>query len=131
MVMIPAVYSSNGRKRQQRLKDKVVMLYDDINESCDKTLDIALSQASNKNHQLIVLADSIRSKQHIEKLVDEYGGQAECDIVDFSDADEVASLIYKYSPSLMVLRESSRLIDDEHVLQRLIDILETDILLVR
>ena len=131
MVMIPAVYSSNGRKRQQRLKDKVVMLYDDIDESSDKTLDIALSQASNKNHQLVVIADSMRSKQHVEKLIDEYGGRVECDIADFTDADEVTTLIYKYHPSLMVLHESSRLIDDDQVLRRLIDMLETDILLVR
>lgn len=130
MVMIPAVFSSSGRKGQQRLKDKLVMLYDDINESSDKTLDIALSQAVNKNYQLVVIADSMRSKQHVEKLVDEYSGRAEFDIADFSNANEVTSMVNKYHPSLLVMRENSRLIDDEQVLRRLIDMLETDILLV-
>ena len=130
MVMIPAVYSSNGRKRLQRLKDKVVMIYDDINEACDKTLDIALSQASKENHQLVVIADSMRSKHHVDRLVEEHGGRAECSIADLSDADEVTSLINRYHPGLMVLRESSPLIDDDRVLRRLIDMLETDILLV-
>ena len=131
MVLIPAAYSSNGRKRQQQLKDKVVMLYDDINKSCDKTLDIAVSQAGKINHQLIVIANGAQSKQHVEKLVSEHGGQAACEIADFSDVDNVNALIYKYSPGLLVLPESSRLIDDEQVLQRLLDQLETDILLVR
>ena len=131
MVMIPAVYSSNGRKRQQWSKDTVVMLYDDVNELSDNTLDIALSRASNKNHQLVVIVDSMRSKQHVEKLLDEYGARVEFNIADFSDADEVASLIYKYHPSLMLLHESNRLIEDDQVLRQLIDILETDILLVR
>lgn len=131
MVMLPAVYSSNGRKRQQQLKDKVVMLYSDIDMSSGKTLDIALSQAGNKNRQLIVIADGVQSKQHVEKLVYERGEQIEFDVADFSDADEVASLIYKHSPGLLVLPESSRMIEGEQMLQRLIDMMETDILLVR
>jgi len=107
------------------------MLYDDINKSCDKTRDIAVSQAAKKNHQLIVIANGAQSKQYIEKLLSEHGGQAACEIADFSDVDNVTALIYKYSPGLLVLPESSRLIDDEQVLQRLLDQLETDILLVR
>ena len=131
MVMLPAVYSSNGRKLQQQLKDRVVVLYGDIDVSSDKTLDIALLQSAKENYQLIVIADGLQSKQHVEKRLSEQGGKAECDIADFSDVDEVTSLVFKHSPGLLVLPESSRLIKDEQVLQQLIDKLETDILLVR
>ena len=131
MVMIPAVYSSNGRKRLQPLKTKVVMLYGDIDQLSDKSLDIALSRAGNKNHQLIVIAGSLQSKQHVEKRINEHDGRVECEVADFSDLDEVVSLIYKYSPGLLVLPENSQLIGDEPMLQYLIDTLEADILLVR
>jgi hypothetical protein len=131
MVMLPAVYFSNGRKLQRQLKDKVVVLYGNIDMSSDKTLDIALSQSAKENRQLTVIVDGLQSKQYVEKWLSEQGGQAECDIADFSDIDEVTSLIFKHSPGLLVLPESSRLIEDEQVLQQLIDKLETDILLVR
>jgi len=131
MVMIPAVYSSNGRKRLQQLKTKVVMVYGGVDQLSDKSLDIALSQAGNKNHQLIVIADSIHSKQHVEKRLNGYDGRVECEVTDFSKFDELVSLIYRYSPGLLVLPENSQLIGDEPMLQYLIDTLEADILLVR
>jgi hypothetical protein len=131
MVMIPAVYSSNGRKRLQQLKTKVVMLYGGIDQMSDKSLDIAVSQASNKKHQLIVIVDSLKSKRHVEKRLNENDGRIECEVADLSNFDEVVSLVYKYSPGLLVLPENSQLVGDESMLQYLIDMLEADILLVR
>lgn len=130
MVLIPAVYSSNSRKIQHDLKHEVVMIYDDERSSCDKALAIAVSQAAKKNHKLFVIVDSAQSKQHVEQLLSEQGEHARCHIADISDVDEIIVLLNRHSPGMLVLSEDCRLIENERVLQRLINSLETDILLV-
>ncbi len=131
MVLIPAVYSTAGRKQQHHLKHVVAMVYDEQNPSCEKALSIALSQAAKNSSQLFVIVDSQHSKQHVEQLISQQNGHAVCQIADFSGVDEVLLLLQEYSPGLLVLTEDSRLIDNEQVLQQLINSLESDILLVR
>ena len=136
MVLIPAVYSSAGRKDQHHLKHVIAMVYDDHNPSCEMALSIAISQAAKNNYQLYVIVDSQHSKQHVEQLISKQTADviyqiAVFQIVDFSNVDEVLLLLQRHSPGLLVLTEDSRLIDNEQILQHLINSLESDILLVR
>lgn len=131
VVLIPAVYSGYSRKQQHPLKNKVVMVFDDIDTFHDKALSIALSYADKKGHQLIVIVHGDQLKQYVQKKISEQGGRTGYDVVDFSNNDEVISLLYRYSPGLLVLPQASRLIEDERLLQRLINQLESDILIVR
>ena len=131
MVLIPAVYSTTGRKEQHHLKHVVAMVYDNHKPSCEKALSIAISLAAINSYQLFVIVDSLHSKQHVEQLIDQQSGYAVCQVADFSSVDEVLLLLQKHSPGLLVLTEDSRLIDNEQVLQQLINSLESDILLVR
>jgi len=131
MVLIPAVYSTTGRKDLHHLKHVVAMVYDNHKPSCEKALSIAISQAAINSYQLFVIVDSLHSKQHVEQLIGQQSGYAVCQVADFSSVDEVLLLLQKHSPGLLVLTEGSRLNDNEQVLQRLIDSLESDILLVR
>ena len=136
MVLIPAVYSSAGRKDQHHLKNVIAMVYDDHNPSCEMALSIAISQAAKNNYQLYVIVDSQHSKQHVEQLISKQTADvtyqsAVFQIVDFSNVDEVLLLLQRHSPGLLVLTEDSRLIDNEQILQHLINSLESDILLVR
>jgi hypothetical protein len=136
MVLIPAVYSTTGRKQQHYLKHVVAMVYDEHNPSCEKALSIAISQAVKNSYQLFVIVDSQHSKQHVEQLISQQSADvsyqiAVCQIADFSSVDEVLQLLQKHSPGLLVLTEDSRLIDNEQALQQLINLLESDILLVR
>lgn len=130
MVLIPAVYSSNSRKMQHHLKHEVVMIYEDEKASSDKALTIALSQAAKKNRQLFIITGSAQSKQHIEQLLGSQGESALCHIADITNVDEITDLLDKHSPGMLVLGDDCRLIEDERVMQRLINSLETDILLV-
>jgi hypothetical protein len=131
MVLIPAVYSTTGRKGQHHLKQVVAMIYDEHNPSCEKALNIAISQAAKNSYQLFVIVDSQHSKQHVEQLISQQNGDEICQIADFSMVDQVLLLLQKHSPGLLVLTEGSRLIDNEQVLQHLINSLESDILLIR
>jgi hypothetical protein len=131
MVLIPAVYSTAGRKQQHHLKHVVAMVYDEQNPSCEKALSIALSQAAKNSYQLFVIVDSQRSKLHVEQLISQQSGHSVFQVADFSSVDEVLLLLQEYSPGLLVLTEGSRLADNEQVLQHLINSLESDILLVR
>jgi len=131
MALIPAVYSTTGRKDLHHLKHVVAMVYDNHKPSCEKALSIAISLAAINSYQLFVIVDSLHSKQHVEQLIDQQSGYAVCQVADFSSVDEVLLLLQKHSPGLLVLTEDSRLIDNEQVLQQLINSLESDILLVR
>lgn len=130
MMLIPAVYSGS-QKQQRLLQHEVVVVYDKSDPSCDKALDIALSQAAKKNHPLFIIVDSEQSKQHVEQMLGQQGAHAICQVADFSKSDAVLLLLYRHVTGLIVLPEHSRLIKDEHILQKLIDSLESDILLVR
>lgn len=130
MVLIPAVYSSNGRKQQHHLNDEVVIVYEERNPSSDKALNIALSQATKKNHQLFIVVDSEQSKQHVEQMVSQYSVHAACQLADLSSVDGITLLLYKHAPGLLILPDNSHLIKDEKMLRRLINSLESDILLV-
>ena len=131
MVLVPAVYSTTGRKQQQHLKQGVAVVYDEHNPSCDKALSIAISQAAKNSYQLFVIVDSQHSKLHVEQLISQQSGYAVCQVADFSSVDEVLLLLQKHSPGLLVLTEGGRLIDNEQALQHLINSLESDILLIR
>lgn len=136
MVLIPAVYSTTGRKQQHYLKHVVAIVYDEHNPSCEKALSIAISQAAKNSYQLFVIADSQHSKQHVEQLISQQSADvtyqiAVCQIADLSSVDEVLILLQKHSPGLLVLTEGSRLIDNEQALQQLINSLESEILLIR
>ncbi len=131
MVLIPAVYSTAGRKQQHYLKHVVVMVYENHNPSNEKALSIAISQAAKNSSQLFVIVDSQHLKQHVDQLISQQSGDAVCQIADFSSVDEVFLLLQEYSPGLLVLTEDSRLIGNEQVLQQLINSLESDILLIR
>jgi hypothetical protein len=131
MVLVPAVYSTTGRKQQQHLKQGVAVVYDEQNPSCDKALSIAISQAAKNSYQLFVIVDSQHSKLHVEQLISQQNGYAVCQVADFSSVDEVLLLLQKHSPGLLVLTEGGRLIDNEQALQHLINSLESDILLIR
>ncbi len=136
MVLIPAVYSTTGRKDQHHLKHVVAMVYDNHNPSNEKALSIAISQAAKNNYQLFIIVDSQHSKQYVEQLIsqqsaDETYQAAVCQIADFSSVDEVLLLLQKHSPELLVLTEDSRLIDNEQALQHLINSLESDLLLIQ
>jgi len=136
MVLIPAVYSTAGRKQQHHLKYVVAMVYDEHNPSCEKALSIAISQSAKNGYQLFVIVDSQHSKQHVEQLISQQSADviyqiAVCQDADYSSVDEVLLLLQKHSPGLLVLTEGSRLINNEQALQRLINSLESDILLVR
>lgn len=130
MVLVPAVYSTTGRK-QQHIKHGVAVVYDEHNPSCDKALSIAKSQAAKNSYQLLIIVDSQQTKLHVEKLISQQSDYAVCQVVDTSSADEVIQLLQKYSLSLLVLTEGGSLIDNEEVLQHLINSLESDILLIR
>jgi hypothetical protein len=131
IVLIPAVYSTTGRKQQHHLKHMIALVYDEHDPSSEKALNIAISQAAISSYQLFVIVDSEHSKQHVEQLISQQGGYAVCRIADLSTADEVLILLQEHSPGLLVLTEDSRLIASEQVLQQLINSLESDILLVR
>ncbi|MCK4676180.1 MAG: hypothetical protein KAT61_09690 [Gammaproteobacteria bacterium] len=136
MVLIPAVYSTAGRKQQHHLKHVVAMVYENHNLSNEKALNIALSQAAKNSYLLFVIVDSQHSKQHVEQLISQQSADvtyqvAVCQIAGFSSVDEVVLLLQKHSPGLLVLTEGSRLIANEQGLQQLINSLESDILLVR
>ena len=131
MVLIPAVYSTAGRKQHHHLKHVVAMVYDQHKQSCEKALNIAISHATKNNYQLFIIADSQHSKQHVEQLISQQSADVTYQIADFSSVDEVLLLLQEYSPGLLVLTEDSRLINNELVLQQLINSLESDILLVR
>jgi len=130
-VLIPAVYSTMGRKQQHRLKHVVAMVYDEHNPSCEKALSIAISRAAKNSFQLFVIVDSQHLKLHVEQLISQQSGDAVCQVADFSSVDEVLLLLQKHSPGLLVLTEGSRLIGNEQALQHLINSLESDILLIR
>jgi hypothetical protein len=131
MVFIPAFYSSNGRKQQHPLKHEIAMVYDAQSPSCEKALSIATSQAAKSSSPLFIIVDSEQSKQHVEQLLRQQSGRGTCHVVDLAKADDVLLLLQKHSPGLLVLTEDSRLFNDEKILQRLIDSLESDILLLR
>jgi TusA-related sulfurtransferase len=131
MVLIPAVYSTSGRKDQHHLKHVVAMVYDNHKPSSETALSIAISQAAKNNDQLFVIVDNPQSKQHVEQLISQQSRYATCQIADFSNMDEVLLLLHRHSPGLLVLTEDSRLMNNEQVLQQLINSLESDILLVR
>jgi flagellar biosynthesis regulator FlaF len=131
MVFIPAAYSSNDRKQQHQLKHEIAVVFDAQSPSCEKALSIALAQSTKNVSTLLVIADSEQSKQHVEQLLRQYSGRGSCRIVDLSKADDALLLLQKHSPGLLVLSEDSRLFNDERVLQRMIDSLESDILLIR
>ncbi len=130
MVLIPAAYSTTGRKDQHHLKQVVAMVYDNHNPLCEKALSIAISQAAKNSCQLFVIVDSQHSKRHVESLISQQSEYAVCQIADFSSVDEVLLLLHRHSPGLLVLTEDSRLIDNEQALQHLINSLESDILLI-
>lgn len=131
MVFIPAVYSSNGRKQQHQLKHEIALVYDAQSPSCEKTLSIATSQAAKNNSPLFIIVDSEQSKQHVEQSMRQQSRRGNCHVVDLSTAEDVVLILQKHSPGLLVLTEDCRLFNDEKVLQRLIDSLESDILLLR
>jgi hypothetical protein len=131
VVLIPAVTKTHGRKQRHPLMNKVVMVFDEIDASHDKALSIALSYAEKKGYQLYIIVNSDLSKQHFEEKISEQDRRAEYDVVDFSNMDEVVSLLYKYPQGMFVLPQSSCLIEDERLLQQLINQLESDILIVR
>jgi hypothetical protein len=131
MVFIPAVYSNTGRKQQHQLKHEIAVIFDAQSPSCEKALSIALSQAAKNMSQLFVITDCEQSIQHVELLLRQQNGHGTCRIADLSKADDALLLLQKHSPGLLVLSEDSRLFDDERVLQRMIDSLESDILLIR
>lgn len=132
VVLMPAVYSGHSRKQQLPVKNKVIMVFDDADPSNDKALSIALSYAEKEGHQLFVIVNSSLSKQRAEEIISQQGGRAvRYDIADFSNMHEVVSLLYRYSPGLFILPQSSRLIENERLLQRLISQLESDVLIVR
>ncbi len=131
MVLIPAVYSTTGRKQQHYLKHVVAMVYENHNPLNEKALSIAISQAAKNSCQLFVIVDSQHLKQHVEQLINQQNGDAVCQIADFSRVDEVFLLLKEYSQGLRVLTEDSRLNGKEQVLQQPINSLESDILLIR
>ena len=136
MVLVPAVYSSTDKKMQHQLKQVVAVVYENHKASCEKALSIAISQATKNSYQLFAIVDSQHSKQQVEKLINQQSVYvnyqvAVCKIADLSNVDEVLRLLQKHSPGLLVLTEDSQLIDNEQALQRLINSLESDILLVR
>jgi hypothetical protein len=131
MVFIPAVYTSNGRKQQHQLKQEIAMVYDVHSPSCEKALALALSQAAKNSSPLFIIADSAHSAQHVEQLLRQQGEPGVCQIADPSTADDTLLLLLRHSPGLLVLTEDCRLFNDERVLQRMIDSLESDILLLR
>lgn len=130
MVLIPAVYSGNGRKHEQYLKRDVVMVYEAKNAANDKALNIALSHAVNKNLQLTIVLGDAQSRQHVEELTNQYSRHAVYHITNLSRIEELVLLLNKHAPGLLVLAEGSELISDEKTLQRLINSLECDLLLV-
>ena len=131
MVLIPAASSGRGRQQTYHSKHEVVVVYEEQLVSSDNALNIALSQAAKKNYRLHVIADSEQAQQHVEKMFDRYSGDAVSRLADFSNPVEMISLLYRYAPALFVLPESSSLVRDERVLQKLIDTLKSDILLVQ
>lgn len=131
MVFVPAVYSSNGRKQQPPLKHEVAMVYDTRCPSSDNALSIALAQAEKSGSGLFVIVDSEQAKLHVEQLLRQQGVHGVYHTADFSATDSVLLLLQKRSPGLLVLAEDCQLVDNERVLHRLINSLESDILLVR
>jgi len=131
MVFIPAVYTSNGRKQQHPLKHDIAVVYDAHSPSCEKALGIAVSQATKNSSPLFVITDSAQSAQHVEQLLRQQGARGVCQITDLSTADDTLRLLLRHSPGLLVLTEDSRLFNDERLLRRMIDSLESDILLLR
>jgi hypothetical protein len=131
IVLIPSMYSTVSREKQPGLKHELVMLYDSQDPACEKALNIAYAQAVKNAFDLFVIADSEQSRQRVEKQTAEYSGHVNCQIADFSGIDAILPVLKHRSPKLLVLTEGCRLIGDEHVFQRLISSLESDILLIR
>ena len=131
VVLMPAVTQRRSRQQQHAQMNKVIVVFDKIDASCDKALNVALSYATNKGNQLVVIVNDDQSKQYVEKSISQQAELVECEVVDIFDMDKVFMLFYRYSPGLFVLPQSSRLIEDEQLLQRLVNLTESDVLIVR
>jgi hypothetical protein len=130
MVLIPAAYSGNAGKQEQYLKPEVVVVYETAGPASDKALDIALSYAGKKHHQLTVILGDAQSRRHVEELTGGYRGNTGYHVADLSRVEELVLFLNRHAPDLLVLMEGSALISDEKILQRLINSLECDLLLV-
>lgn len=130
MVLIPAVYFGKGGKQNHILKHEVVVVYETVNPASDKALNIALLHALEKNQKLYIILGDVHSRQHVENITAPYSGNTVIQVVNLSHVDESILLLYRHAPRLLVFSQDSELISDEKVLQRLINSLETDLLLV-
>ena len=131
MVLIPAACSSRSGKQQTYQRDEIILVYEDNSPASEKSLNIALSQAVKQNYQLIIFVNNEQSKQHVEKKLRQKGVHAMCQVNDYSSLDEVVLLVYKHTPALLVLPDDSPLVQDETILNKLVNFLESDILLIR
>jgi hypothetical protein len=130
MVIIPAAYSIRDREQHAYTSHEIILVYESNSPSSEKALNIALSQVAKQNHQLIIIVDNDKSKQLVEKILSHKGEQAVCQIADFSSLDEIILLLYKHAPALLVLPDDSSLVHDETMLKKLINSVESDILLI-
>ncbi len=131
MVFIPATFSIRTGKQHMYKRHEIILVYEDDSPSSQKSLNIALSQAAKKNYQLIIFVNTDQSKQHVDKILRQKGKHATCQVADFSSLDEVILLLQKHTPALLVLPDDSSLVQDEKNLNKLINFLQSDILLVR
>ena len=130
MVLIPAAYSSASRKAQHHLKHVVALIYDDTSATYGTALNIAISMAHKNAAQLFVVADSMKSKQAAQKIVELHPVSASYQLVNFGRPTDVIQALKNHSPGLLVLSDDSVMIKNEQVLSRMIDSMESDILLV-
>ena len=130
MVLIPAVYSGKGRRQDHLSRREVVVVYETNNTANDKALNIALSHAVKKNQRLVVILGDAHSRKHVESLTSAYNSNTVIQIANLSHVEEAILLLYRHAPALLVFAQDSELVSDEKLLLRLINSLETDLLLV-
>ena len=131
MVLIPAVSSTRGSKIHQRTWQLIVLLYQQNSALCHRALSLSLIQAVKTHCALFILLDSQQNISEVQMEADRMGVEASFQVVDFSKVDEVLVVLKNQIPQLLVLAEDNMLIDDEKAFKKMLNTVNSDILILR